>query len=236
MDSATTPMAPSGDRTGRRRASAILRRRPQNGHGPLSAGHAALASARPDLREDLVIETDLAGWPCRFVTTWGLFSPREIDAGTRMLIGCLEPRPDDDCLDLGCGYGPIGCFMAHKAQGGRTLMVDRDFVAVAYAVRNAAANGLTNASARLSNGLAQLDGQTFDLIASNLPAKVGRELYTILLEDAWAHLRSGGRFQAVFIRHLWPTLRREAQRVFGNVEKLREGSAYVVMAARREDR
>lgn len=218
----------------RRRPSAVLRRPAPRDGGPIGAARPA-AAVGPDPRADLLIEAELAGRSFRFATTWGLFSPREIDAGTRMLVDCLDPRPDDDCLDLGCGYGPIGCVLAHLASQGRTLMVDRDFVAVDYAARNARANGLANASARLSNGLAQLEGEQFDLIASNLPAKVGRELYAILLEDAWAHLRPQGRFLAVFIRHLWPTLRREAQRVFGQAEKLREGPTYVVLGARRQD-
>lgn len=175
----------------------------------------------------------MAGRSFSFASTWGLFSPTELDAGTRLLLDCLDPRPEDDCLDLGCGYGPIGCYLAWRALRGRTLMVDRDFVAVDYAARNAAANGLDNAEAQLSNGLAQVGERQFDLIASNLPAKVGRELYRIFVEDAHAHLRPGGRFYAVMIRQLWPALRREAERVFGAAEKAAEGPRHVVLRATR---
>lgn len=175
----------------------------------------------------------LAGRTFRFASTWGLFSPTELDAGTRLLLDCLDPGPADDCLDLGCGYGPIGCYLAWRAPQGRTLMVDRDFVAVDYAARNAAANGLANAEAALSNGLAQVGDRRFDLIASNLPAKVGRELTRIFVEDAFAHLRSGGRFYAVMIRQLWPLLRREVERVGAVAEKAAEGPRHVVLRAQR---
>ena len=216
------------------RRSPSARLRAASGRPVVSPLHAAPPDRDPaDARTDQRIETELAGWPCHFVTTFGLFSPREIDAGTRLLVAQLAPEPDDDCLDLGCGYGPIGCYLAARAPRGRTLMVDRDFVAVDYALRNAAANGLTNADAMLSNGLAQVGDRRFDLIASNLPAKVGRELYTIFLEDAWSHLKPGGCFQAVLIRQLWPALRREAERVFGQVEKQREGPKHIVFRARR---
>ncbi len=214
-----------------RSASARLRAAPGRDGGVRRAP--SRDRPREDPRADHLIETELAGWPCRFYTTLGLFSPREIDAGTRLLIEELAPGPEDDCLDLGCGYGPIGCYLAYRAPRGNTLLVDRDFVAVEYAARNAAANGLANASAMLSNGLAQVGERRFDLIASNLPAKVGRELYTVFLEDAWDHLKPGGCFQAVLLRNLWPALRREAERVFGRVEKQREGPKHVVLLSRR---
>lgn len=187
-----------------------------------------------DPRADRVIRVALGDRGFVFASTWGLFSPTEIDAGTRLLLETLDPAPDDDCLDLGCGYGPIGCYLAWRAPQGRTLMVDRDFVAVEYAARNVALNGLANAEACLSNGLAQVGERRFDLIASNLPAKVGRELYRIFVEDAWSHLRPGGRFYAVMIRQLWPALQREVERVGGQAEKLREGPRHVVLRARRQ--
>lgn len=181
-----------------------------------------------------MIRVRLADRDFVFASTWGLFSPTEVDAGTRLLLDGLDPAPTDDCLDLGCGYGPIGCYLAWRAPQGQTVMVDRDFVAVDYAARNAAANGLRNAEARLSNGLAQLGERRFDLIASNLPAKVGRDLYRIFVEDAFTHLRPGGRFFAVMIRQLWPALLREVERVGGVAEKLREGPRHVVLRATRQ--
>ena len=33
----------------------------------------------------------------------------------RPLLEQMPVRPNDDCLDLGCGYGPIGIAMAHQA-------------------------------------------------------------------------------------------------------------------------
>ena len=57
------------------------------------------------LRADLEFETDLPGGRYRFATTWGLFSPREIDAGSRLLLRHVEVAVDADCVDIGCGYG-----------------------------------------------------------------------------------------------------------------------------------
>ena len=49
----------------------------------------------PDrLREDIVFEEELLGHRLQFHTTWGLFSPKGIDEGTRLLLQHLELRPD----------------------------------------------------------------------------------------------------------------------------------------------
>jgi 16S rRNA G1207 methylase RsmC len=187
-----------------------------------------------DLRADLVLEAELRGRDYVFHSTWGLFSPKQVDPGTRLLVAQLPIRPDDDCLDVGCGYGPVGLVMARHAPEGRTLMVDKDFVAVRYALANAERNGLANAEALLSNGLADIDpALRFDLIASNLPAKVGRELLTLLVADAHARLRPGGRLCVVTINALRPMMKRLFLETFGNYDKLKQGPTHTVSLAER---
>ena len=186
------------------------------------------------LRADLILEATLRGEAYVFHSTWGLFSPKQVDPGTRLLVDHLPIRPADDCLDVGCGYGPVGLVMARHAPAGRTLMVDKDFVAVRYAAANAARNGLANAEAQLSNGLADLaPDRRFDLIASNLPAKVGRELLSILVIDAHARLRPGGRLCVVTINALRPMMKRLFLDVFGNHSKLKQGPTHTVSMAER---
>ena len=187
-----------------------------------------------DLRQPIRFQAQLAGRSLRFESTWGLFSPREIDEGTRLLLHELdgEVGTDADCLDLGCGYGPIGLTLAALAPHGHTLLVDKDFVAVDLANRNAALNGLGNARAQLSNGFDQIDpALRFDLIASNVPAKVGKELLALLLHDARARLKPGGRLYLVSINGLRQFLKRNLSEVFGNYDKLKQGAHYTVALA-----
>jgi 16S rRNA (guanine1207-N2)-methyltransferase len=184
------------------------------------------------LRADIVLHANLGGRSLVIHSTWGLFSPREIDEGTRLLLQHIEVQPGDRCLDLGCGYGPIGLAMAVRAPQGRVLMVDKDFVAVDYAQGNAQRNGLTNASAQLSNGLDQIDrGLRFDLIASNVPAKVGKELLSLRLHDAHQRLRPGGRLYLVTINGLREFMKRNLIAVFGNYDKVKQGAHYTVALA-----
>ncbi|MFP4279677.1 MAG: class I SAM-dependent methyltransferase [Halochromatium sp.] len=189
------------------------------------------------LRAPISFETELRGQRLRLESTWGLFSPREIDEGTRLLLQHVRLKPEADCLDLGCGYGPIGLTLAALAPQGRTLMVDKDFVAVDFAQRNAARNRLENASSRLSNGFEQVPPEMrFDLIASNVPAKVGKELLSILLHDAHARLRPGGQLYLVTISGLRAFIKRNLEEVFGNYDKLKQGAHYTVALAERIDR
>ena len=71
-----------------------------------------------------------------------MFSPRNIDEGSKLLLDHLDVRPDDRSLDLGCGYGPLGMTIAKLAPQGQHLLVDKDFVAVDYTQRNIADNGI----------------------------------------------------------------------------------------------
>src|SRR5262245_66391194 len=43
----------------------------------------------------------------------GLFSPKNVDAGTAALLSCLTFSPVDKVLDLGCGYGVVGVIAAN---------------------------------------------------------------------------------------------------------------------------
>jgi len=187
------------------------------------------------LRAGIRFTAQLGGRTLVLDSTWGLFSPREIDEGTRLLLRHTEVNSTDDCLDLGCGYGPVGLALAVLAPEGRTLMVDKDFVAVSYSNRNAERNGIGNAHAQLSNGFDQVDaGLRFDLIASNIPANVGKEMLSLYLHDALERLRPEGRLYLVTVNGLRQYMKRNLTEVFGNYKKLKQAVHYTVALARKE--
>ena len=43
-----------------------------------------------EIRQDIRFEAELCGHPFTFTSTWGIFSPREIDEGTDLLLKYLE--------------------------------------------------------------------------------------------------------------------------------------------------
>jgi len=186
------------------------------------------------LRQDIVFSETLCGHTLQFHTTWGLFSPKTVDEGSRLLLDHMDVNRDDDTLDLGCGYGPLGLTLAKLAPSGNSVLVDKDFVAVEYSKKNAELNQIKNTSIFLSNGFDQVGDTKFDLIVSNLPAKTGKELYYLYFYDALARLNPGGRFYVVTISGLRKFVARAFDEVFGNYKKVKQGKTYTVAMARVE--
>ena len=184
-----------------------------------------------DLKRDIVFTEQLRGMDFKFHSTWGMFSPRAVDQGSRLLIEQLQVEPGDTCLDLGCGYGPIGLAMARLANAGKVYMVDRDFVAVEYAGKNVKINRLTNCQVRLGNGFDGLTETKFNVVAANLPAKVGKEHLSILLTDAKRRLLSEGQLYVVTVSGLRNFIKRMCEEVFGNYTKLKQGKHHTVAKA-----
>ncbi|MFW6041942.1 MAG: methyltransferase, partial [Guyparkeria sp.] len=78
------------------------------------------------LRRDQVIDSELLDHRLVLHSTWGLFSPREIDAGTRLLLEHSPvPPAGSTIVDLGCGYGPIGIAMARACPDSRAAAAFR---------------------------------------------------------------------------------------------------------------
>ena len=180
---------------------------------------------------EVEFRTELRGMPLTFSATWGLFSPKAIDAGTQLLIEHLDIQENDTCLDLGCGYGAIGITLAKCVQTATVYMVDKDFVAVDYAHKNVQQNRLQNCHVLLSNGFSHLPDIQFDLIASNLPANVGKELLQIFLTDAKQHLKPDGRLYVVTISGLRAFIKRNFLSIFGNYRKIKQRHTHTVAMA-----
>lgn len=188
-----------------------------------------------EYRKDIKFISSLSGHTLSFYSTWGIFSPREIDAGTQLLMKYIKIETDDDCFDLGCGYGPIGLTMAKLAPQGETLLVDKDFMAIEYSNKNANINNISNAKAMLSNGFQHIDHKMrFNVIASNVPAKVGKEMMSLMLHDAHHHLKDNGKLYLVTVNGLRQYMKRNLKEIFGNYKKVKQGKTYTVHLAYKE--
>ena len=186
----------------------------------------------PELKKDIVLDVELLGSRFNLHTRWGVFSPRSIDDGTLLLLKYISADEDDLCLDLGCGYGPIGLALARHCHKGQVHMVDKDFVAVELANYNAKINNINNAKAYLSDAFIQVPSEIkFNKIISNIPAKVGREQLSIILYDAFDALESGGTITVVTINGLKDFIKNNFKSVFGNYKKIKQGQKYIVSQA-----
>lgn len=186
------------------------------------------------LRKDISFEEKLMGHNLHFQTTWGLFSPKAIDSGTRLLLDYLEVKPDEQALDLGCGYGPIGLSIAKQAPNGFCTMVDKDFVAIEYAQKNARLNNIENVNIFLSDGCKHLGDETFSLVVTNLPAKTSKEHYYLFFHDAFLRMQPGARIYVVVITGLRKFIAKSFIEIFGNHKKIKQGQTYTVAMATKE--
>jgi len=185
-----------------------------------------------NLKKDIEIVVNLLDNELTLHTRWGVFSPRSIDEGTLLLMKHIEVGVNDICLDLGCGYGPIGLALAKHCTKGEVHMIDKDFVAIELANNNANLNNLSNTKAYFSDAFLQVPSEVkFDQVISNLPAKVGREQLSIILYDAFDALKPGGKITVVTIKGLKDFIKNNFKSVFGNYKKLKQGQKYIVSQA-----
>jgi 16S rRNA (guanine1207-N2)-methyltransferase len=131
----------------------------------------------------------------------GVFSAGGVDAGTLELLRAVPPPPPDgDLLDLGCGYGPIACTLAHRAPGAVVWAVDVNQRAVSLAAANAAALGLGSVRA-VGPDLVPPEVR-FAGVWSNPPIRVGKAALHALLLGWLPRLEPGGWAWLVVHRHL----------------------------------
>jgi 16S rRNA G1207 methylase RsmC len=137
-------------------------------------------------------------------TAEGVFSAATVDPGTTFLLRWLAGVEGRDVLDVGCGYGPLALWLAAADPHRRVVAVDRDAVAVECTAAGAAANGLADrVVAHGSLGYDDVDPEArFDLVVSNVPAKVGASALRHLLLDVWYRLAPGGRVAIVVVARL----------------------------------
>lgn len=188
-------------------------RRPSARHAPRKI-HALLRG------RSLVFETDAA-----------VFSRKEIDRGTELLIDALAVGPCESLLDLGCGYGPIGISIAADVEGVHVIMTDTNRRAVGLARKNASRNDV-RIEPRVGTLYEPVEGLFFDHIASNPPIRAGKTVVYGIVDGGPAHLLEGGSLWLVArSRQGAPSLREKLRATFGNADIVARGSGFWVLRA-----
>ena len=131
----------------------------------------------------------------RFETDSGVFSKSRVDKGTALLLKALPSSFTGRALDLGCGWGALGVWMAAMWSGAQVVMADINERAVHLSKTNIKQNGLT-AEVIQSDGLDSVPG-SFNLIALNPPIRAGKAAIFRLYEQSISSLREGGALYIV---------------------------------------
>lgn len=174
------------------------------------------------------IEDVLRGIPLKFFTASGVFSPRGIDYGTKLLIEKAVIKRNAKVLDLGCGYGVIGITVAKVCPSCRVYMSDINERAVMLAHRNAKLNEV-NVTIRRGNLFEPWKNMRFDIILCNPPLHAGLEVCYRIIEESYHHLNEGGMLEIVAKhRKGGKRLSEKMREVFGNVETVARSGGYRV--------
>jgi 16S rRNA (guanine1207-N2)-methyltransferase len=155
----------------------------------------------------------------------GVFSAKEVDKGTAVLIKYARIEPEWSVLDLGCGYGVVGITLKKANPSIQVTMADVNKRAVKLSKLNSEGLGIEVIH---SEGFAKIDGR-FDTILLNPPQSAGKEVWQRLITGAREHLAKGGLLQVV-ARHNkgGRALSAFMESVFGNVRDICKKSGYRV--------
>lgn len=142
------------------------------------------------------------GGTLNFRVSQELFSSQDIDTGTKHLLKTLTDEGFENyekALDFGCGYGPIAIALKSVRPSSEVHAVDKDALALKYTSQNAEINNVPGIKIYPSLGYDDVLDNNFDLIVSNIPAKVGNEVLSHILKDSQFHLAPQGRVSIVVI-------------------------------------
>jgi 16S rRNA (guanine1207-N2)-methyltransferase len=182
------------------------------------------------------IQINLRGKDFTFVTDAGVFSKKEIDFGSRLLIETMIIGQTDAVLDVGCGYGPIGLSAAVLANQGRVMMIDINERAVLLSRENAKRNGITNVTVLQSDILAQVEGQKFNQILTNPPIRAGKDVVHQIFSDAYNALVTHGNLWVVIQKKQGaPSAFAKLESIFGNVQEITKDRGYRIFKAKKNN-
>ncbi|WP_338200663.1 class I SAM-dependent methyltransferase [Lactobacillus rizhaonensis] len=182
-----------------------------------------------------VIDYQVNGIDLKFTTDAGVFSKTRVDYGSGVLIKEMAniDFPQNNILDIGTGYGPIGLFAAKFWPDQTVDMVDINQRGLVLAKENAAVNGIKNVNIYKSNVYDKVsDEPKFGLIVTNPPIRAGKSVVSNILNGAKGHLVQNGVLLVVIQKKQGePSARKLLIKTFGNCVILKRDKGYYVLQA-----
>lgn len=146
--------------------------------------------------EEKIIRAIINDKKFSFFTDNDVFSKKGLDFGTRTLLESIDINSlNGKILDLGCGYGPIGIYLASFLFD--VDMIDVNNRALALSIKNSNINNVST-NVFMSNAYENVQGK-YDYIITNPPIRVGKEILLSILFGAKEHLTPDGHL--IFVIH-----------------------------------
>ncbi|MBM4401508.1 MAG: class I SAM-dependent methyltransferase [Crenarchaeota archaeon] len=177
-----------------------------------------------------IVRTRLQGKPFKFLTASSVFSKKQVDLGTRLLIDAMILPETGAVLDVGCGYGAVGIVAAASNSRLRVVMTDVNMRAVRLARQNIEINKVNNAEVRCGYLYEPVKDLTFNCVLSNPPVSAGMETVKALITEAPKVMAHEATFQMVIRSKIGAkTLPPVFNETFGSCAVLARESGYRVL-------
>ncbi len=170
----------------------------------------------------------IKGVPLSFYSSAGVFSKRKVDTGTRSLLENLVIPKEGLVADVGCGYGPIGIFVALSNPSLRVVMMDVDPNAVKLAKKNVEINGVADRVKVLKSDVMSASDLKFDAIFSNPPLSKGVDFLKKFARCTNEKLKDGGYIQLVVYRGE-ENVKKEFSYFFNNITVIKRVKGYSII-------
>ena len=126
-----------------------------------------------------------------FLVDNGVFSKRGLDFGTRTLLESIDVLEiKGDVLDFGCGWGPIGIYIALETDA-CVDMIDVNKRSLSLALKNAKINDVSVNI--FESNIYDNVNKKYDFIISNPPIRVGKKVLYEILFGAYDYLKENGQ-------------------------------------------
>ncbi|GGG97818.1 class I SAM-dependent methyltransferase [Staphylococcus pragensis] len=171
-------------------------------------------------------------------TDAGVFSKGKVDFGSDTLVQTFlnehPPGPSKKVIDVGCGYGPIGLMIAKVSPHHHITMVDVNHRALNLAEKNRKANHIDNVDIKESDGLSQVEDNSYDFVLTNPPIRAGKEVVHRIFEEAYSKLRDQGELYVVIQKKQgMPSAKKKMEEIFNNVETVNKNKGYYILKSRK---
>ncbi|BFH73452.1 methyltransferase [Sulfurisphaera javensis] len=149
------------------------------------------------MSSEFIVNDVVNGIPLSLVSSRGVFSKTKLDLGTKVLLENLILPEKGIVSDIGCGYGPIGIYIALKNPNLNVIMIDIDEKAVYLAEKNVKRYKLENRVKVIKNNILENIDIKFNGIYSNPPLKAGKAFIEKMSEQSYQRLETNGIVEVV---------------------------------------
>lgn len=185
--------------------------------------------------ERKIITSSIMGKEYKFYTDNGVFSKKNIDYGTKVLLENISIEKENAIIcDLGCGYGVVSVYLASNLKNAKFTMIDVNKRALELSKENLILNNIVNEVELFENNALDDFEKKFDFIITNPPIRAGKKVVNKIITQSYNSLNSYGELWVVIQKKQgMESLKKLMKELFNNVEIISRNKGYYVLKSKK---